>query len=103
MIIEKISARNFRNYDLFSLSLDKGIHFIVGKNGQGKTNILESIYYLSCTKSHRTNENKNLIKKESVFFMLESDIKRNNKKINIKCIVNDNAAGFVCSSVVVCI
>ena len=89
MIIENLKARNFRNYENFSLQLKNGIHFIVGNNGQGKTNILEAIYFLSCTKSHRTNVNGNLIKKGSPFFILESDVIRNDKKLNIRCIVNE--------------
>lgn len=89
MIIENLKSRNFRNYSQFSIQLKKGIHFIIGKNGQGKTNILESIYFLSCTKSHRTSENKNLIKKGSPFFMLETDLLRNDKKINLRCIVSE--------------
>ena len=84
MIITSLKARNFRNYSNFSLQFNKGIHFIIGKNGHGKTNILESIYYLSCTKSHRTNDNENLIKKENPFFMLETDIVRNGKKLNLR-------------------
>lgn len=88
MIIEKIKARNFRNYANLSIDLKKGIHFIIGKNGQGKTNVLESIYYLSCTKSHRTNTNENLIRKGSPFFMLEADVNRNGKRLNLRCIVN---------------
>lgn len=57
-----------------------------GKNGQGKTNLLESIYYLSCTKSHRTNDLSDLIREGSSFFALEADIIRENRKINVRCV-----------------
>lgn len=90
MIIEKLKIRNFRNYEHSTIDLKKGIHVIIGKNGQGKTNLLESIYYLSCTKSHRTNVNLDLIKKDTSFFMLETNILKNESKINLKCIVNEN-------------
>lgn len=90
MIIEKLKIRNFRNYDDSVIDFKKGIHFIIGKNGQGKTNLLESIYYLSCTKSHRTNVNLDLIKKDTSFFMLEANILKNDSKMNLKCIVNEN-------------
>lgn len=89
MIIEKLKIRNFRNYENCMIDLNKGIHFIIGKNAQGKTNLLESIYYLSCTKSHRTNMNHDLIKKESPFFMLEANLIKNERKMNLKCIVNE--------------
>lgn len=90
MLVEKLKIRNFRNYSNVSIYFSSGIHFFIGKNGQGKTNLLESLYYLSCTKSHRTNESFHLLKKGMPFFMLESDIKRNDKKLNLKCIVNED-------------
>lgn len=90
MIIENLKIRNFRNYDNLSIQFKKGIHFIVGRNGQGKTNLLESIFYLSCTKSHRTNNNMDLIKKGTPFFMLEADVQKENKKEKIRCIVNED-------------
>lgn len=89
MIIENLKIRNFRNYESLNIQFKKGIHFITGKNGQGKTNLLESIYYLSCTKSHRTNDNKDVIMKSKTFFMLEANILKNDRKDNIKCIVNE--------------
>lgn len=89
MIITQLKIKNFRNYENCILNLDKGIHFIVGKNGQGKTNLLESIYYLSCTRSHRTMNQSDLIRKESPFFMLEAMIEKKGRKENIRCVVNE--------------
>lgn len=90
MKIKSLKIRNFRNYENASLSFEKGIHFIVGKNGQGKTNLLESIYYLSCTKSHRTSTVKDLIKEDNDFFILDASIIKNDIKTDIRCVVNDN-------------
>ena len=53
---------NFRNYNTLSLNFHKGINIIYGENGQGKTNLLEAIYVLALTKSHRSFIDKNLIK-----------------------------------------
>ncbi len=89
MIIENLKIRNFRNYENEMLQLQKGIHFITGKNGQGKTNLLESIYYLSCTKSHRTNDSKDVIKEKEPFFILEANILKNDRKFNVRCILNE--------------
>ena len=44
MYLKNINITNFRNYDNLALSLEKGINIIYGKNGQGKTNLLESLY-----------------------------------------------------------
>ena len=38
---------NFRNYESLHLELDPGVNLIVGNNAQGKTNLLESVVYLS--------------------------------------------------------
>ena len=54
MFLKKISLINFRNYDQLSISFSKGINILYGDNGQGKTNLLESIYFLGLTKSHRS-------------------------------------------------
>ncbi|MFV0381060.1 MAG: DNA replication/repair protein RecF [Breznakia sp.] len=89
MILKKLKLVNFRNYKNIILSFDYGIHFIVGNNGQGKTNLLESIYYLSCTKSHRLKQDKDLIYIGDEFFNVEGIIEKNKKEINIKCYVKE--------------
>lgn len=89
MIVKNIKLRNFRNYQNTSISFDKGMYVLIGKNGQGKTNFLEALYYLSCTKSHRTNEQNHLIKKDEIFFMLEAQVQKINNKVDIKCVLNE--------------
>lgn len=86
MHVEKLILKNFRNYEDLSLNLDKGINVFVGDNAQGKTNIVESIYYCSLGKSHRTAKDKELIKwgaKESYISLYVSK-ERLDKKIDIK-------------------
>jgi DNA replication and repair protein RecF len=51
MIVTRIGLRNFRNHSRSELSLGDGVNALLGNNGQGKTNILESISYLGLTKS----------------------------------------------------
>ena len=62
MIIKKIKLKNYRNYDSLELDLNQKLNIIIGNNAQGKTNILESIYVLSITKSYLGVNDKNLIK-----------------------------------------
>lgn len=62
MIIEKLSLKNYRNYSSASIDLSSGFNVISGANAQGKTNLLESMVYLSLSKSHRTNDDSLLIK-----------------------------------------
>lgn len=62
MYIKNIEIHNFRNYAHLNLSFSKNMNIIYGLNGQGKTNLLESIYMLALTKSHRSYIDSNLIK-----------------------------------------
>ena len=54
MTVSSISLDGFRNYDREQVCFDPGINVIVGDNAQGKTNLLESIYFLTCGHSFRT-------------------------------------------------
>ena len=67
MYIKKIELTDFRNYDSLSLNFDKNVNLILGKNAQGKTNLLESVYVTAIGKSFRTNKDSDLIKFEKAF------------------------------------
>ncbi len=54
MYLKKLELKNYRNYSQVNLSFDKDTILILGNNGNGKTNLLESIYYLSTGRSHKT-------------------------------------------------
>lgn len=62
MIVTKLELNNFRNYDSLCLKPDAKTNILYGKNAQGKTNILESVYLCSTTKSHRSSKDLELIK-----------------------------------------
>jgi len=62
MHITKVSLSNFRNISKTEVNLGEGINIFFGDNGQGKTNFLESIYFASMGRSHRTAKDKDLIK-----------------------------------------
>ena len=70
MIIQNVTLRNFRNYKYSSIDFYQGMNVITGKNAQGKTNLLESLVYLSLTRSHRILDDKQLIKKANYFRIL---------------------------------
>lgn len=63
MILKSIQVNNFRNYENLHITLNKNTNIIYGDNGGGKTNILESIFVLALTKSHRALAQVDLIKK----------------------------------------
>ena len=66
-MIQKVTLKNFRNHTLLQLVFEKPFVYIYGENGSGKTSVLESIYYTATTKSHRTHDEKELIKKNEPF------------------------------------
>lgn len=68
MFLQRLELQNFRNYRKQSISLKNGINILIGSNGEGKTNLLESIYFLAMTKSHRTHDDLLLLKHNSDFF-----------------------------------
>ncbi|MBS5949720.1 MAG: DNA replication/repair protein RecF [Clostridium sp.] len=65
MFIKKIQMLNYRNYKSLNITLGKNVNVFMGDNAQGKTNILEAIYYCAFAKSHRTSKDKELINWDS--------------------------------------
>lgn len=51
MIIEKLTLRNFRNYEDIVLTPHEGVNLFFGENGSGKTNLLEAIHYCALEKA----------------------------------------------------
>lgn len=66
-MITKIELRNFRKYDFISLDTQSNLNILIGDNAVGKTTILEAIYLISTSKSHRTNNFLDLIKENTDF------------------------------------
>ena len=72
MILKELEIENFRIFPYLSISFSDGINIISGINGQGKTSILESIYYLALTKSFRTINDNNVISYNKNYFNIVS-------------------------------
>ncbi len=62
MHVKHLTLSNFRNYQTVELALNQGINLLVGKNGQGKTNLAEAIFYAATLSSHRVSGYLPLIK-----------------------------------------
>ncbi len=102
MHIEKIELQNFRNYNNLELEFSKNVNLILGKNAQGKTNLLEAVYLTAIGRSFRTskdldlvkfNENNAIVKvwaeKELNSTTVEISIKRKGEKSSEKFIKKD--------------
>ena len=64
MWIETLRLKDFRNYDELIIHPSSGINILYGQNGSGKTNIIESIHYCALGKSHRTSQDKEVVRKD---------------------------------------
>ena len=74
MKLDRLALRNFRNYERLESSFSPGVNLIVGDNAQGKTNLLEAVFYLSTGRSFRTRREMELIRFGSEFADLEGDV-----------------------------
>ena len=99
MKINNLTLKNFRNYNNLEIVFNDNLNIIIGNNAQGKTNILEAIYYLSITKPININNDKNLIMKDklgaSIKALIKSKEDDNELLINIantgkKLVFNNN-------------
>jgi DNA replication and repair protein RecF len=72
MFLQTLYLRNFRNYEEESFTFGPKANLIEGGNAQGKTNLLEAIYLLSCGRSFRTLHPTDLIRHGQTFFYLEA-------------------------------
>lgn len=64
MIIEALELKNYRNYEELEMKFDSEKNILYGDNAQGKTNILEALYFCSTTKSHRSSQDRDIIRFE---------------------------------------
>ena len=89
MLITNLKIENFRNYENLNLDLSKNINVFYGKNAQGKTNIIESVFLCAIGKSFRTNKDKELLKFGKDFFKIEIDYEKSDRNGKIKIEFSD--------------
>lgn len=89
MIVKKLSLKNFRNYSKLEINFNDKLNIIIGNNAQGKTNILEAIYYLSITKSFLSVNDKNVMMKDKLFTLVEGVIDTENSKKKLTLTMNE--------------
>lgn len=80
MIVESVELKDYRNYEFLDMNFNEHVNIIYGDNAQGKTNILESIYMCSTSKSHRGSKDREIVR----FGEDESHIKLNVLKHGMK-------------------
>jgi len=91
MYLQNLQLINFKNYEEAEIRLSSGINCFVGNNGVGKTNILDSVHYLSICKSYMNVIDKQNIRFEQPFFVIQGLWVKNDVEVTIHCAVKAGA------------
>lgn len=88
MFIKKLLIKNFRNYNDIEISFKSNKILFIGKNAQGKTNLLESIYYLSTLDSLRAKTDNELIRWGENYCSIKAEVKKFDIDIDLEIYIN---------------
>ena len=94
MIVKSLELTNYRNYDNQKIIFSPNLNVLIGKNAQGKTNMLEGIFLCAIGRSPRTTKDKDLIKWNCTFSKIRLEVEKNigHKKIELYLFNNQNKA-----------
>lgn len=95
MYFKNISLRNFRNFESLNLNLSKKLNIFIGKNGQGKTNLIEALDLLSSGESFRYGENSDLIKKNEDKSFIKTNIIEHDLEYEITLEITKSKKNFL--------
>lgn len=88
LYIKELALTNYRNYEKTTVAFENKVNVILGENAQGKTNIMESIFVLSMAKSHRTSNDKELIKWENEFAKISGVVEKERGPVTLDLIIS---------------
>lgn len=87
MYLSEIELRNFRNYENRQVEFSPGINVFIGENAQGKTNLLEAIYVLAMTRSHRTANDRELINWQAKEAMVKGTVIKQTGRVPLEVLL----------------
>lgn len=88
MKIKTLILTNFRLYENLEINFNNNINIFIGNNAQGKTTLLESIYLLAISKSHKTHRDKELIKFNEMFSKASCVLETKERSIKLDIIIS---------------
>ncbi len=88
MFIKNLTLKNFRNYGIQEFEFIDGVNILYGDNGQGKTNVLEALFFASMGKSFRTSHDAEMIKDGSASLEVLVKAEEENSETEIKLFYN---------------
>ncbi len=92
MRVVRLSLTDFRNYERAEVEFEPGQNLILGLNGQGKTNLVESLGYLSVLCSHRVSNDGALIRQGTDSAVVRAVVAHEDREILIELQLNRNSA-----------
>lgn len=87
MYLGSFIVKNYRNLTNIKTNFDPNINIFIGKNAQGKTNLLEAIYFLALTRSHRTNSDRELIKFGNDFANINGHVHKSQVNLDLRVLI----------------
>ena len=90
MKIKKIELINFRNYKQYTFYPNNGVNIITGSNGIGKTNLVESIYYLNLARGFKNKKDSDLVNENANEFVITAEVESNEATNKISIYYNKN-------------
>ena len=81
MWLKSLQLANFRNYPQLSVDFTAGQILLYGENGEGKTNLVEAVSYLSALESHRVSGYQSLIQKDHPTAQLSGKVNHNSREL----------------------
>ncbi|MDN7145385.1 DNA replication/repair protein RecF [Liquorilactobacillus mali] len=84
MYLKELLLKNFRNYCDVDLEFSPQINVLIGENAQGKTNLLEAIYVLAMARSHRTNNERELVNFAEDEALIQGTLERKLSKLKLE-------------------
>ncbi len=88
MYVAHLSLHDFRSYDDLEVDLEPGVTSFVGRNGQGKTNIVEAIDYLSRLASHRVSSDQPLVRSGAAHAVVRAAVVRDDRTAVLEVEIN---------------
>lgn len=85
MYLQRVKILNYKNIEEADLTFSPKVNCFIGNNGEGKTNLLDVVYYLSFCKSHANSVDSQNIMHEREFFMLDGLYNINGSETSIYC------------------
>ena len=88
VIVEHLSLVDFRNYATAELALHRGPNVLVGRNGQGKTNLAEAVVFLATLGSHRVSSDAPMVRDGQEFAVIRARLSHGERKVLLEVQVN---------------